>query len=355
MLLNILTANRLRVLKEQVRHPVRLANYVGTKVAYRLELDRTPFMPSVLDVEPNNDCNLKCPHCQVTHWAKERAHLGMDAFNRILDQVPLLSRLKLQGMGEPTLNKSLSSMLKEAENRGISIQFNSNGTIMTDALAKELSGLKQTHLYFSLDGASKETFESVRVGSKFEKIKKNIAKLIEVRQGAQSLRVSAWMVLTRTNLPELNDVIRLVKELGMDTFTVQPNLCSWGQDEMKAYTEAQRVAEDANLDGILRDAKKLAAEIGVTFEVNQADAYTQKKKCPWPWTGAYVASNGDVVPCCILANSDTVKMGNVFEQSFKEIWNGPAYREMRSRIARHDLPEYCTGCYRQDLPAGAEV
>ena len=69
------------------------------------------------------------------------------------------------------------------------------------------------------------------------------------------------------------------------------------------------------------------------------------KPCPWAWKSAYIAANGDVVPCCVIADSAVANMGNVFEQDFKDIWNSPGYQELRERISTHDLPDYCKHCY----------
>ncbi len=47
----------------------------------------------------------------------------------------------------------------------------------------------------------------------------------------------------------------------------------------------------------------------------------------------------------ILADADTVKMGNVFEQDFATIWNDAPYRTLRQQIRDHQLPEFCKNCY----------
>jgi radical SAM protein with 4Fe4S-binding SPASM domain len=91
--------------------------------------------------------------------------------------------------------------------------------------------------------------------------------------------------------------------------------------------------------------------VGMPLKVYRANFLSKEKPCRWPWTSAYVASNGDVVPCCIVADSDTVCMGNVFEQPFGEIWNGPAYRQLREQIRSHQLPSFCHNCYGETPPA----
>jgi len=70
--------------------------------------------------------------------------------------------------------------------------------------------------------------------------------------------------------------------------------------------------------------------------------------CPYPWYSMSIASNGDVVACCRDLEHQSV-MGNLFEQSLAEIWNGKAFQEMRRDLAaeRPDRQSACAGC---DMP-----
>jgi radical SAM protein with 4Fe4S-binding SPASM domain len=67
--------------------------------------------------------------------------------------------------------------------------------------------------------------------------------------------------------------------------------------------------------------------------------------CTWPWDSAYVTSQGVVQPCCMVMGDDRVNLGRLGEQSFPEIWHGPAYTRFRQRLAGGgDPPEVCRGC-----------
>ena len=56
-----------------------------------------------------------------------------------------------------------------------------------------------------------------------------------------------------------------------------------------------------------------------------------------------IIPNGNVYPCC-RGWGDTLKMGNVFEQSAEEIWNGTAYRKLREEFFTGNLNERCSTC-----------
>lgn len=346
MMNKLFTRNRIRILLDQILRPMGLITYLVLRFCKIRGTDRVPLVPDKLDIEPNNDCNFKCNHCQVTHWDKQRVHLDIDHFHEVVKQFPHLTRVKLQGMGEPLLNKDLLQMLEYGDEHGISMRYISNGSIMTQALAEKLVRMSRLGITFSMDGASKEVFEKIRIGGRFEKVCRNIKTLTDQRGGAKKPLMSINTVVSMDNHETLPDLISLAHELGLTTVGFQLSLTDWGKSDMARFTESMRVDRDAqSLATAIEEAQKRAEALGVELILHQPEPFSATRRCPWPWESAYIASNGDVVPCCVIADSDTVKMGNIFESSFKQIWNSSQYQELRHRIRTMDIPSYCRGCY----------
>ncbi len=326
--------------------PSLLFNLIGIRIAFALRLKRVPCLPLELDVEPNNTCNFKCGHCQVTYWDKKPAYLNRETFTQVLEQFPNLMRVKLQGMGEPMLNKQLIPMLKAGEERGIKMHFHTNGSICDRERAEQLGQLQHTHIAYSIDGATAATFEQMRPGSQFDRIIANIKLLMSMRKPSGNLLVSAWAVITKKNIGELPQIVQLAQTLGIDRIVIQPQLTNWGKEKMLSKIEDIQVTAESDLFvSQLAIARKTATETGIEINVNESDRFCRKHPCPLAWNSSYIAANGDVIPCNIIADVDIVKMGNVFEQDFKEIWNSAAYQNLRERIRNHDLPEHCKHCY----------
>jgi radical SAM protein with 4Fe4S-binding SPASM domain len=329
-----------------LRNPNRGLSWVGTQLAYKLRWRKFPFLPIFIDIEPNNTCNFKCSHCQVTYWDKKPAYFDREMFVKVIKQIPSLMRVKLQGMGEPLLNKELIPMLQAGEERGLRMFFNTNGSLNDPTTAKQLAQLQRTHMTYSLDGATAETFSEMRKGSRFDRIIDNIRLMTGERERGGNLVLSAWTVVTQKNIHELSKIVRLAKQLGLDKITIQPHLTNWGKEEMLARTDNIQIANESETFATeLAAATSVATEVGIELNVNGSNRFCRDKPCHWAWKSSYIAANGDVVPCSIIADSNVVKMGNVFEQDFKDIWNGAAYQELRERIATHDLPEHCKHCY----------
>ena len=71
------------------------------------------------------------------------------------------------------------------------------------------------------------------------------------------------------------------------------------------------------------------------------------KKCSWPWNSSYISADGNVVPCCIVADPKVSTMGNVKSKSFKEIWRSNSYEKIRGNIKTNNLNEFCKNCYSE--------
>ncbi len=329
--------------------PRKVYHTVGGRLAKRLGLKRAPFLPTHIDVEPIDTCNFACDHCQVTHWTRKTTRLTTKRFISILRQLPMLRHVKLQGMGEPLLNRHLVEMLEESEKAGVPTFILTNGSVYPKNFAERLGSAVGTTIIVSMDGATAETFEAIRVNGNYQKVVDNVADMVRRRGRSAWPGIELRSVVTLRNAHELPDLVRLAKRLGVDKLTATTLLTDWGKDEMEeliAPIDVSRVLGDSvGGNEFVRESREVAAEIGMPLSIELGQRYSKANRCPWPWQSTYIAANGDVVPCCVIADSSVVKMGNVFDEPFADVWNNDRYRELRRRIASDDIPHYCRGCY----------
>ena len=334
----------------------KIYHTVGGRLARRLGLKRTPFHPTSIDVEPIDTCNFACEHCQVTHWMRNTTRLTTERLISILRQLPMLRHIKLQGMGEPLLNRHVIEMLEQVERGGGAASIVTNGSVYTEEIAQRLSSLRGTTIIVSMDGATAETFEAIRVNGKFRKVVDNVADMVRRRGRRVWPAIELRSVVTLRNAHELPDIVRLAKRLGVDKLVASTLLTDWGKEMMEgliAPIDGSR--EDSRVNQFVRESIEVAAEIGMPLSVEHGQRYSTANRCPWPWQSTYIAANGDVVPCCQIADSSVVKMGNVFDEPFTDIWNNDRYRALRRRIAGDDIPHYCRSCYGMKPVAASSV
>ncbi|HEX8632204.1 MAG TPA: radical SAM protein, partial [Catenuloplanes sp.] len=180
-----------------------------------------PPLPPHLQLEITSACNLRCVMCLVRYRPPVNKLAGaMPAalFHRIVDEVPGLRRLTLQGLGEPLLSPYLVDMLRLATGRGITVGFNSNATLLTRARADELVDTGADWLHVSLDGATAATYQAVREGADFDTVVRNLAGLVAAKRAAGS--ATPWIrvvfVAMRDNVAELPALVRLLAGIGVD-------------------------------------------------------------------------------------------------------------------------------------------
>jgi len=133
----------------------------------------TPF-PLFLDIEATNICNLRCPHCG-SKANRSKGFIGLSLYKRIIDEG---SENSLYGCkfhvglkGEPLLHRQLPQMITYAKKKGlIDVYLNTNATLLTTEKVKELLDSGLDRISFSVDGYSKDYYESKRGGAVFEEV-----------------------------------------------------------------------------------------------------------------------------------------------------------------------------------------
>jgi len=158
-------------------------------------------------------CNLSCIHCYASA-DNRRSPEEMDtaagrAFIRDLADfdVPVI----LFSGGEPLLRKDLFPLASLAQELGIRVTLSTNGTLITDEVAREISRIGFAEVGISLDGigANNDHFRG-RNGA-FEAALAGIRNCI-----ALGLRVSLRLTITRFNYQEISAIFRLVEAEGID-------------------------------------------------------------------------------------------------------------------------------------------
>lgn len=336
-------SNNLSLLRKGWKAPL---NKIKMKKYKDLLPDVASYSPMEIDMEPTIRCNFRCEMCQTTTWDRKADDLSLDKFQVILKQLPFLSLIKLQGMGEPLLNEQLFSLIKLSRSKDIAVKMVTNGSLLNKTRAEELlaSGINQ--LMISVDGATAATHNAIRKGSNFNKLLKNIEQLVHMRGFNKKTQLEIWTVVQKKNYAELPDLVRLASSLGIDKLTFQMGMTSWGKEEMKETINNLQL--DKTPEDIIEESVQIAKAKSFNLEIYRGNLLEKKegKRCWWPWTSCYITCDGFVTPCCICTDPRVVNYGNVFETPFEKIWNSENYKKLRRMIREDDIPDFCKACYR---------
>ncbi len=322
-----------------------ILNLVRNYYALKREPNIVTARPLIVKIEPTIFCNLRCIHCDRTFWDKPNQSMDFEHFKIVIDKMPFIASINLQGLGEPTMNHDLFKMVRYAKSKGMEIGFFSNATLITETIAKEIVDSGLDYINISLDAASKEIYEKIRVNANYEKVLENIRRLVKIKGDKTHPNIGIWFVGMNSNMHQIPDLIWLAKDLVINEVTIQ-SAHSWGKDYMKDKTTEISINKNIeNAKSILKEADKLAKELNIKLNYTTVfDTMQTKRGCKAPWLTAYVSVDGFVTPCCMQASDPRViNFGNIYEQSFNEIWNSQGYQQFRSEL-KNGMPKVCVGC-----------
>lgn len=329
-----------------------------------MPVSRRPVAPVPREAyfEVTNRCNLLCETCPRTHHELEPpADLDYDRMVEIAEQLPVLERMVLHGVGEPLLNPQLPRMIAYGAERGARVIFNTNGVLLDERRGDAITAAGLDDLRVSFDAATPATYRRIRGADVLPRIIRNVAAftLRRAQRGEAAPVLTVWATAVRENLEELPDLVRLAGEIGASGVNLQrlvfngTGLAVAEQSVYRDLTVRQgeilaRCREEAERAGIAITGSGGTEGEGALIGGEGEGAW---RSCRRPWRVLYVTAHGTVLPCCIapFTTTDTasLSLGNVVTGGVAGVWNGAAMRDFRRRHQSDDPPAPCAPCGSQ--------
>jgi MoaA/NifB/PqqE/SkfB family radical SAM enzyme len=323
-------------------------------------------LPSFVQIEPVGQCNLRCRMCPIEFRKDGPPHgppafMKFEDFARLIDEFPHLEELHLQGLGEPMMHPRFFDMIAYAVRRGARVTTNSNMTLLNPERAERCvtSGLGVLHV--SIDGATPETYERIRVRSRLDKVLRNLRLLLDARRRLGSTRphLHLVMVVMRQNLHELPELVRLAHDWEMEEVWVQHLCHDFAESHlpeqyrpMRSFVDEQTLLREdpGRVARYFEEARAEAARVGVRLRLPKPRqgrypaTMPGRARCDWPWERAYLSYDGRAMPCCTVATPDRANFGSASAAGFAAIWHGADYHDFRRRLDSDKPPEICRTC-----------
>ncbi len=315
--------------------------------------------PVLSEVALTYRCNLSCGFCYAgcdraglpEGWS-ERHVISDDDVCRVLDVIRCDARCPSVSFtgGEPTLRPGLARFVRHAKALSLRVNLISNGQRLGDRLLAELvdAGLDSAQL--SLEGAGAPTHDGIvgRTGA-FARLWAAVERL-----RAHGVRVHTNTTINRRNLPQLEAIVDLAAERGLERLTM--NLVIPCGSAARERGLAVRYSEAGEL--VLR-ARARAQARGVELVwysplplclFNTVAHGLGNRGCAAADGLLHVSPAGEVLPCSSFGHRES--LGNLLQQPFDEIWQSRAARFFR---AKRMMPGRCQGCAEAAFCQGACV
>ena len=336
----------------------------------------TRAMPVWINLTGTTVCNLKCFMCNqfldpdIPKW-----FMKPEVYQRVVDELyPFAKTVQFSAFGEPLMTPGMESKLDDLARNGVKLDIVTNGTLMMreNRFREKLLRTLET-VIFSIDGATRETYNSIRTGADFDEVMDNIRRFAMRRLEmpvAQRPRMHFNFILMKRTVAEAPRFVELVHELGGDGITFNhlvafhPSLIGESLAEHKALANehmdrTREVARELGVPLIIPPNFRLVEDAPAAAPVAAApngapDAHGAHGaprarpcgpppiKCYFLWKRVYIGVNGEVVPCCLAG---IPHFGNMMDSGFWNLWNGDTYQTYRRHVYTEQPYGPCASCY----------
>lgn len=329
-------------------------------------------------IEPTNQCNLACRMCIRSVWKEPLGQMTLETFNHIIQSIREISgplNVVIGGFGEPLFHPHIITMIAALKELGASVELITNGTLLTEEFSRALLATGIDVLWLSLDGASPESYADVRLG----------AMLPDVLANMSRLRYSSWayqypqphlgivFVAMKRNIADLPAVLNIGSQLKADRFIIT-NVLPYTSELLPEVLYTRTIGDIAvapspwapyinfskmDMNDDTRETLYRVIRSWRITSYHKDDVGESANYCPFIEGGSTAISwDGSVSPCLPLMHSHESYLhdrrrssrrhiiGNIANQSLRDMWNNPQYVALRQRVQDFDFSPctFCGGC-----------
>jgi MoaA/NifB/PqqE/SkfB family radical SAM enzyme len=199
--------------------PVKLKTDIGFWLSRKINYPLVP--PETLQISLTSRCNLRCEMCNAWKDAKKEDELTLEEVKNVISQCQEwgVKEINLCG-GEPLISESILDVIKFAKASKMKVILTTNGTLITEDLAKKLIQSGLDIITISVDGSKAATHDKIRSQpGAFEKIMQGIKHLNSCPDAKKLIKVMI-LTLSNYNLDELEEYFILARSLSIDALYI---------------------------------------------------------------------------------------------------------------------------------------
>lgn len=308
-------------------------------------------MPQFLIIDPTSRCNARCVMCPVSFRASgdHGVDLSPAIFEKLTPLLPTATHVNIFSTGEPTIAQDIVPLIDQAKERSGSrtvICMSTNGKWLPTSVLERLLAPRMG-LQFSVDGGTKEVFESIRRGIKFEDICRSLDMAKRARGELPYPAFSFSSTISKRNIHDLANIFDLAKRYGINHVYFYEEDPEIPEEESFILEPRDRAVFESQLERINQTGVPYSNGLyfrgrdGLRAVNPPPPANTPPLHCSAPWKVFHQRADGTVRTCCTLRQS----MGDLRHQTFDEVWNGEAYMKLRRAfVEESDIPDICYRC-----------
>lgn len=327
----------------------KINNYLN-KLELLLGRKKLWSLPRWVQIEPTNLCNQRCEMCpRNTHLDAPLGSMSFENFKEIYRQIPTITDLQLNGLGEPLLNEEIFKMIDYAKKMGSTVVLTSNCELATKEKAMKIIESGLDILKISMDSTDEKIYTSIRHGN-LNNALTGIKNIVEAKKIVGSKKTLIWFnsILMKDNYEKMLDIIKLGNELKIDLVRFKPI------EVFDIYRDKGLLVSPNELfdkiKAVIEQSREYSVKHNLKTLLANRDTYYRPKNlvrpCYSPWLEVYIQWYGGVRLCCEFY-SKKYDIGNIFEEDFKNIWNNKEMQHIRKSFSKGQMNfPVCQNCHR---------
>lgn len=320
-------------------------------------LNRVMVEPDVIQIMLTSRCNIQCKICDV--W-KERftCELNTEEVKSLIDQaIDLGIKTIYFTGGEALLRKDIFELVDYASRPGIIVTLNTNGSLITDELAKAIVSSRLSNITFSIDSATQELHDSIRGNAVFGKAVQAIERINYYKKqlgrdsinSEKRLDVGIVCVIIKPNISELPEVVQLAEKLKCCYVAFQPLVFNGNLLENIDF-KSDFWLEDSDitkLEQIFKELESLKKEkitkgLHVDFMPEKTIKHFKRERwvntCFAGFSRIFVNPQGDISFVCFEP------FGNIKQTALRDAWHSQKAYLLREKIkeCKVNCTQFCS-------------
>lgn len=301
--------------------------------------------PIYIEVGPTNRCNHKCVFCALDFLEHKGYDIDKGVMLKTLEDVVShgIKSIMFAGEGEPLLHKYTPLFIKKARESGLCVSVTTNGVPFTEKKAEQCLPYL-TWIRFSIDAGTRGTYSKIHrtKPEDFDKVIDNIKKSITIKNRENlKVNISCQFLAIPNNIAEASKLAEIVRDVGVDNLQIKPY--SQHPNSINKF-----VVNYQNYKHLGDELKKFNLDnFEIKFREENMERLKEKPKynsCLGSSFFALIDAKGNVIPCNLFYDKPDFTYGNLYQNSFSEIWKSEKRKEVLKRLEERSIEKCRESC-----------
>lgn len=286
--------------------------------------------PISVELHLTDKCNLNCEWCTDKELRRNEATLDIQVIERLFREFWRHGTgITLEGGGEPTLHPAFQKVVEAGARSSIDMGLITNGIIDISDCVQNLKWVR-----VSLDSSTREEYKREKGVDCFERVLENLKRMSKARDTKKTF-IGVGYVLTTRNQGNLIELVKQLDEIGIDYIYLRP------VEEAGDITPSLE-----NLLTLRKHLAQLTADTRIKYMLTITDRVVDKNAglpCIAHSITSIIHANGEVA-LCEKRRKDAIILGNIYDNSFEDIWVSPYREQISQRLLDARCQEGCSAC-----------